>query len=95
MWTACQGSEDVASWSHGCHSDAGMSSGGLHLASIITLHFAKKTKKPSTRRAPTLGLAAVGGDSGHCDSHLGFSATSLEHFLSQEETENPANLLTN
>lgn len=71
-----------------------MRRGGLHIASIITLRVPKKKKKKSPRRAPTLGLAAVGGGSGHCDSHLGFSATSLEHSLSQEETEHPANLLT-
>lgn len=80
MWTTCRGSEDAASWSHECHSDAGMHSGGPHKASIITFHVAKKDGHQS-RQAPSLGLAAVGGGSGHCDSSLGFSVAALERFF--------------
>lgn len=62
---------------------------GLQADCVIILYFA------STRQAPILGLAAVGSGTGHDDSHLGFSVNSLEISLSQEETEDSANLLNN
>lgn len=99
MWTACRGSEDAASWSHGWHSDAGTHHGDLDTASIITLHFAKKKDGHRSGQAPTLGLAAVGGGSGsgsgHCDSHLGFLVTTLERSLSFSGGDRGPSQLTN
>lgn len=62
MWTVCRGSEDPASWSHGWHSDAGLRSGDLRTASIITFYFAQKKGEEKEaqhqgRQAPTLRLA--------------------------------------
>lgn len=84
MWTVCRGSEDPVSWSHGWHSDAGLQSGDLHTASIITFYFAKTkkdAKEDRSRQAPTLGLEAPGSGSRHFDSHLGFSVTGTFSFF--------------
>lgn len=56
---------------------------------IIALYFA------NTRKALNLGLAAMDSGTGLIDSHLDFSVNSLEISLSQEETDDPANLLNN
>lgn len=89
MWTACWGWGDVPSQSNGWQSETEVHIRGLQVDCIIALYFA------NTRKALNLGLAAVDSGTGLIDSHLDFSVNSLEISLSQEETDDPANLLNN
>lgn len=106
MWTACQGSEDAASWSHGWHRDSQWRSayGIHHHLSLCTkrkkrkkIWASKQTSPPTpTPTHPPWDWQLWVATAGIVTAIL---APRSRHwntlFLSQEETGDPANSVTN